>query len=114
MTAACPKCGGVELYVHASRTNVSFSRAVKSLFLRKSLRMRSVGVDVSCCACFFQFTARESGAVPAMRQPAHEAHAAATGLALVKGKGRESSDDETAQAPRATPRPAPDPRNRKR
>lgn len=112
---ACPKCGATALRVHGSQCQVSFRRRWPRFWVRAP-RLDTVAVEASCAVCMFAFVVRESGTSDAPYQAAYESNRGGgpPNLGVVKGKGRESSDDESAQAPRKSPRPAPDPRNRPR
>lgn len=106
VTAACPMCGCKELLVVGTRHQVRFVRRWPRPWLRIG-RVELVAVDSGCTECFCAFTARASGTTLAPKQQAHE-------MKVVEGKGRKASEDEKPVARAAMPRPAPDPRNRKR
>lgn len=106
MTTACPNCGCTELLVVGTRHQVRFVRRWTSPW-RLVGRIELAAVDAGCTECFYAFTARASGTTLAPKQDAHE-------MKVVEGKGRKASEDEKPVARAAMPRPAPDPRNKKR
>jgi hypothetical protein len=78
----------------------------------------TVALEVSCGNCLFAFVVRKTGITDAPLQSAHDnlTELRAGLKTIAHGTGRNSSDDETPERAKIAlmPRPAPDPRARKR
>ena len=109
----CPKCGCTELRVHGTRAEVAFVR--RWWVGRMVARIRGRAVDVSCGDCLFAFVVRESGITEAPVQTAYDnLKAAQNGLRAPALATPKDDADEPRRQVRAVPRPAPDPRVRRR
>lgn len=107
MKAACPQCGSSEVRIHGTITELRF---VRSWLGVGPLRLKAspVAAECSCSKCFYAFILREDSVMPAPRQDAYEQLKAAREVATAVKK--EPEKRETTPSPR----PAPDPRVRKR
>ena len=104
MTARCPQCRAREVRAHATLVQLSFVPRWW-LFGRPVLRARTLAAECSCGKCLYAFVLRPDGISPAPRQEAYDALQSARA-------GLEAAAHEKKATP--LPRPAPDPRARKR
>lgn len=105
MTARCPKCSSSDVRLHGTQAHFAFERRWH-FFGRWVLRARPVAAECSCGACSYAFIVRPEGVTAAPRQDAYDAlEAARAGIEIAEKVTREKVTQ---------PRPAPDPRIRKR
>lgn len=114
----CPKCGGFELRVHGSRAHAGFRRRWR-FFGHMVPRIVTRAVDVSCAACLYAFVIRPEGVTEAPLQTAYDNLKAAQNRLQAQANGpapapAKDEADEPRPPIRAVPRPAPDPRVRRR
>lgn len=106
MTARCPECESRRVRVHATLVELSFSPRWW-FFGPMVLKPKVVAAECSCGKCLYAFTMDKDGVQAAPRQDAYDQLRAARAGVEAAAKPREKQRD-------TTPRPAPDPRARRR
>ena len=109
---ACPKCGSIEIQAHGSRVQMTWRKRWR-LFGPVVAHFQPVAFNVSCANCLYAFVSRETGYTEAPVQTLFDRLQEAQGV--VRGTDR-TSTNEKPDKPKVVPmpRPAPDPRARRR
>jgi len=108
----CPKCGCAEARIHSTLVNISMVKE-RGWFGREVPRGTVRGLECSCAECLSTFVVQDGGAFLTPSQKAYDALAAAQKAALDAGNGKGPMPKSEA-ATRQNPRPAPDPRTRRK
>lgn len=111
MKPQCPKCGSIELRLHGQRVEIDYAKrhgwfgdVIPKVIVR--------GLDCSCANCMYAFVSRETGITEAPLQTAHDQlQRLKDGIA---GAAPNKNSDEKPPARPVAPRPAADPRARRR
>lgn len=105
----CPKCRSAEVYVQGTRYEARWSRPWFP-WQRSRPLLSAAALDVTCSDCWHQFVSRESGTTDLPVQTAAVIRAAAAREVAAVPEGEKPERPKTAPLPR----PAGDPRVRKR